>query len=265
MTTAGAGDPVHGEYLVTISGGCGCHFDSDLGGLAGGRKFEGPSGVVYAANLTSDMETGIAHDDDETLIGLLRTGQESEDGETLVLSPIMPYHIFSILSDTDAQDIVAYLRTLPPINNPVPERELTEEPEPFTPAETPPAEAPTDPVARGEYIVTLAMCGRCHTPTNADGSPAEEMLLAGAPMSDDSGEVAANITPDEATGIGAWTEEQIAEFMRTGTEPDGEQIEGAMAQQIERRFSKLTEEDAAAIAAYLKSIPAVANDPSAAQ
>jgi len=82
------------------------------------------------------------------------------------------------------------------------------------------------------------------------------MLLAGSPLR---GDFASNLTPDEETGLGSWTEEQIATLMRTGVEPDGKQIEGAMAQQIERRFSKLTEEDAAAIAAYLKSLPAVKN------
>ena len=82
------------------------------------------------------------------------------------------------------------------------------------------------------------------------------MMLAGSPLRD---EFAANITPDEETGIGSWTEEEIAHFLMTGMYPDGSKVEGAMAQQIERRFSKLTEGDSAAIAAFLKSIPAVVN------
>ncbi len=83
-----------------------------------------------------------------------------------------------------------------------------------------------------------------------------DMLLAGAPLRD---EFAYNLTPDEETGIGSWAEDEIAHFLMTGMYPDGSQVEGAMAQQIERRFSTLTEGDAAAIAAYLKSIPAVVN------
>jgi hypothetical protein len=86
-----------------------------------------------------------------------------------------------------------------------------------------------------------------------------DMMLAGGPIQND--EISANITPDEETGIGAWTEQDIAHLLQTGMRPDGSMVEGAMAQQIERRFSTLNNEDALAIGAYLKSIPAVSNDP----
>lgn len=255
---APAGDAVNGQYIATLTGGCGCHFNSDLNAMAGGREFTGTFGIVNAANITSDEATGIAHDSDEVLVALLRTGQESEDGEVNVLSPIMPYKTFSILSDKDAYDIVAWMRTLPPVENAVAERQLTAEPEPWTPANPPAAESPTEPVARGEYLVKLANCGGCHTPKGDDGAPKADMLLAGQPLR---GDFASNLTPDEETGIGSWTVEQISTLLRTGTTPEGTQLEGAMAQQVERRFSKLTEDDAAAIAAYLKSIPAVKNAP----
>ncbi|MFN8445114.1 MAG: cytochrome c [Caldilineaceae bacterium] len=250
------GDAANGQYIATVTGGCGCHFNADLNAMAGGREFKGDFGVVNAANITSDEATGIAGDSDETLVSLLRTGQETEDGQTYVLSPVMPYHTFSILSDQDAYDIVAWLRTLPAVANEVPERQLAAEPEPWTPASAPAATSPTEPVARGEYLVKLANCGGCHTPKDDKGAPMADMMLAGSPLRD---EFAANLTPDAETGLGSWTAEQIATFLRTGTEPDGKQVEGAMAQQIERRFSKLTEGDAAAIAAYLQSIPAVKN------
>jgi mono/diheme cytochrome c family protein len=172
----------------------------------------------------------------------------------------MPYHRFSVLSDQEALDVAAYLLSLEPVTNEVPAREVTSDPEPFTPDPAPPAEPPTDPVARGEQLVTIANCGGCHTPRNEDGSPNMDLFMAGAPVED---EIAANITPDEATGIGAWSEEEIATLLRTGVEPDCSEVGGAMAQQIERRFSRLTEEDALAIAAFLKSIPAVSNDPAA--
>lgn len=259
-----AGDPVNGQYIATVTGGCGCHFNSDLGGLAGGRKFEGPFGVVYAANLTADPETGIANVSDDNLVQMLRTGQSTgPDGTVRVIHPIMPYKTFSILSDQDVRDVVAYLRTLEPISNPIPERELAEEPKPWTPPAAPSAQSPTEPVARGGYLATLANCGGCHTPKNENGGPNLEMMLAGAAMPGDSGEVAANITPDEATGIGSWSVDEVAKFLLTGTYPDGTQVEGAMAQQIDRRFSKLTEDDAKAMATFLMSIPAVSNDPSA--
>ncbi|RME51890.1 MAG: hypothetical protein D6790_19295, partial [Caldilineae bacterium] len=247
------GDPEAGAYIATITGGCGCHFNRDLGALAGGRDFSGPFGVVYAANITSDVDTGIGGLSENELVTLLRTGAGPGGYQ---LHPIMPYMAFSVLSDKEALDLAAWLLSSDPVANAVPPRELNQDPAPFTPAKEPPAEPPTDPVARGEELVTIARCTGCHTPTNEDGSPNMDMFLAGAPLRDD---YAANITPDEATGIGSWSVEEIANYLRTGIHPDGSEAQGAMAQQIDRRFSKLTEADAMAIAEFLKTIPAVEN------
>jgi mono/diheme cytochrome c family protein len=228
-------------------------FNSDLGALAGGNEFEGDYGVVYAKNITPDPDTGIGNWTVEQIAAALLTGVDNE-GEQI--HPVMPYMRLSALSQQEALDIGEYLLALDPVANEVPERELTEDPAPFTPASEPAAEPVTDPVARGQVLVTVANCAGCHSPKNEDGSPVADMMLAGAPLRD---EFASNITPDEETGIGAWTEEEIANFLRTGLYPDGTPVEGAMAQQIERRFSKLTEADAAAIAAFLKTIPPVSN------
>ncbi|HXF60652.1 MAG TPA: cytochrome c [Caldilineaceae bacterium] len=250
------GDAASGEYIVTLSGGCGCHFNRDLGGLAGGNDFEGDFGVVYARNITPDPDTGIGNWSEDEIVNAIRLGQRPDGSQ---LHPIMPYARFSVLSDVEAHAVAAYLLSLEPIANEVPARELASEPAPFTPASEPGAEPPTDPVARGEQLVTVAHCSGCHTPTNEDGTPNMDLFLAGAPLGDD--EISANITPHEELGIGAWTEEEIANFLRTGVKPDGSEADGSMAQAIDRRFSVLTEEDALAIAAYLKSIPAVEHDP----
>ena len=254
-TTGEAMEP--GQYLFTIARGCGCHFNGDLEALAGGNSFNTPAGEVYSANITPHEETGIGSWTAEEIAMTIHTGQ-TPDGTQL--SPVMPYRDYSILAEADALAIANYLLSQEPVENAVPARELTTEPEPFTP-DPPPAEAPTDPVERGEYLVMLARCSGCHTPRNEDGSPNMDMWLAGNRISED--EVAWNITPDEETGIGTLGEEEIAHFMRTGELADGSQIVGTMATQIERYFSHLTEEDAAAIAAYLKSIPPVNNDPEA--
>lgn len=247
------GNPENGAYLANLTGGCGCHMNRDLGALAGGNEFEVDTGVIYASNITPDPETGIGDWSPEDIVKALHTGAEPDGGQ---LHPTMPYMRFSVLSNQEAYDVAAWLLSLDPVSNVITESQLTEEPAAYMPAIEPPAEAPTDPVARGEQLVTLANCGGCHTPKNEDGTNQEGMLLAGAPLRD---EFAANITPDEETGIGSWDEAAIAHFLVTGMYPDGSMVEGAMAQQIERRFSKLAEGDAAAIAAYLKSIPAVVN------
>jgi mono/diheme cytochrome c family protein len=252
------GEPMeHGQYLFTIARGCGCHFNGDLEALAGGNSFNTPNGEVYSANITPHEETGIGSWTAEEIATAIHTGARPDGTQ---LSPVMPYRDYSILAQEDALAIANYLLSQEPVENAVPARELTTEPEPFTP-DPPPAEAPTDPVERGEYLVVLARCSGCHTPRNEDGSPNMDMWLAGNRISED--EVAWNITPDEETGIGTLGEEEIAHFMRTGELADGSQIVGTMATQIERYFSHLTEEDAAAIAAYLKSIPPVNNDPEA--
>ncbi|MBX2999606.1 MAG: c-type cytochrome [Caldilineaceae bacterium] len=245
----------NGRYIVNLTGGCGCHFNSELGGLAGGNRFAGPFGVVYAANITPDQETGIGSWSVEEIASALQTGARPDGSQ---LYPIMPYHDFSLLSDRESLNVAAYLLSLAPIANDVPEREVTSDPAPFTPVNDPPAEPATDPVARGEVLVTIARCGMCHTPRNADGSVNMDLFLAGATVQD---ETSANITPHESTSIGQWSEDEIAHFLVTGMYPGGGRVTGSMAQQIDRRFSNLTEADALAIAAYLKSIPPINHDP----
>lgn len=236
-----------GGYIVTISGGCGCHMNRDLGGLAGGNEFDTPSGVVLASNITPDEETGIGSWSEEDIAVALHTGA-TPHGQ---LHPVMPYMRLSVLSDQEALAVGAYLLSLEPIANEVEHGELSEEPAAYTPENEPPAEPPTDPVARGEQLVTIANCGGCHTPSDSEG-----MMLAGNMLRE---EWAKNITPHEETGIGTWSEEEVATYLQTGVRPDGSEVEGAMGQQIARRFSTLTDADATAIAAYLMSIPAVEN------
>jgi len=252
----GAGDAANGEYIATLTGGCGCHFNRDLGALAGGNKFEGPYGVVYAPNLTPDPETGLGDWSAEDVAHVLHTGI-TPDGTQLVRS--MPYVAFSALSNQEALDVAAYLFSLEPVVNQVGERAVTTEPEPFTRDPAPPEVAPTDPVERGLQLATIARCGQCHTPNNEDGTPDMDLFLAGAPLQEE--EISANITPSEEFGIGAWSEDEIAHYLQTGERPGGSLAQGSMAQQIERRFHLLTDDDAHAVGAFLKSVPAIEHDP----
>ncbi len=74
------------------------------------------------------------------------------------------------------------------------------------------------------------------------------------------GEVAANITPDFRTGIGDWSVDQIAFYLKVGTKPDYEAAEGLMAQAIEDGLSHLSGGDLKAIAQYIKSLPPISNN-----
>lgn len=252
---ATTGDAEAGGYLFTIARGCGCHFNRDLEALAGGNEFRVPGGEVYSRNITPDPDTGIGSLSEAEVAQLIHTGSLGD----YHLHPVMPYRNYSKLSDEDALNLAAYLFSLEPVANEVPPRELETEPEPFTPESAPPATSPTDPVERGEMLVALARCGQCHTPLNEDGTPNMDLFLAGSRINED--EVAWNITPDEETGIGSWSEEELANFLRTGQLADGSEIVGTMAMNIERYFSNLTEDDAAAIAAYLMSLPPIENEP----
>lgn len=178
------------------------------------------------------------------------------------LFPIMPSPYFSGLADQDARDLAAFLRTVPPSKNAVPARALNVPVPPFEPRAPAPAVAPSEGVERGGYLVnTISHSGDCHTPQNPDGSPDMGRFLAGT-FHPALGAVP-NITPDDKTGIGTWTEAQIATLLRTGERPDGSQVGGVMAQLVQGGFKEMTEADAMAVAAYLKTVPAVENTPQA--
>jgi len=90
------------------------------------------------------------------------------------------------------------------------------------------------------------------------GVPDRSLYLAGAEQGP-LGEKIPNITPDKGTGIGEWNRNDIAELLLTGTKPDGDKVEGLMAEVIEAGFRKMSREDALAIADYLKSIQPIKN------
>jgi len=114
------------------------------------------------------------------------------------------------------------------------------------------------PIERGKYLVTLGGCGDCHTPGYFLGHPDMKRVLGGS----DVGFaipglgvfVGRNLTPDKETGLGDWSIEQIVTAITTGKRPNGRILAPAMPW---RALSQLTPSDAEAIAAYLKSLPAV--------
>ena len=115
-------------------------------------------------------------------------------------------------------------------------------------------------IERGKYLVTITGCGTCHTPGELLGKPDLTRLLAGSEVGFGIPGVGVfvggNLTPDKETGLGAWTSDQIIMAIRKGKRPDGSELSGVMPW---ASFARLTDEDAAAIAAFLKSIPPVNN------
>ncbi len=261
-----------GKYIFGAAAGCGCHTLPKGGALnAGGRKYEGPFGTVYSSNITPDPETGIGKWTDEQIITAIRAGRRP-NGERLI--PVHPYTVFNGMAEQDLKDVVAYLRSVPPVKKPTPAKKITVPMfesvflpawlATFAPRETPPATAPTAGAARGEYLTrAVSHCGECHTPRTMTMATDNSRFLAGAPKGKGpEGSAVPNITPDRETGLGGWSEEQIADYLESGNKPDGDVAGGLMAEVIQGSsagYKDLTKADRLAIAKYLKSIPAVRN------
>ena len=263
-----AAEFARGKYIFGATGGCGCHTVPKQPVNAGGRKYDGPFGTVYASNITPDRETGIGGWTDEQIITAIRLGRRP-NGERLI--PVHPYTVFNGMAADDVKALVAFLRTVPAVkraNQPkkitVPMFESVVLPawlSAFAPRETPPPAVPTSGVARGEYLVrAVGHCGECHTPRTMTMATDNSRFLAGNPKGPEDSEVP-NITPDKATGL-TWSEEEIADYLGTGNKPDGDVVGGLMGEVIEGTlagFKDMTKADRLAIAQYLKTIPAVKN------
>ncbi|MCH9696188.1 MAG: cytochrome c [Gammaproteobacteria bacterium] len=123
-----------------------------------------------------------------------------------------------------------------------------------------------DAVERGEYLVELLGCGSCHTNGAFEGAPDMSRALAGSntgiaftnPLGDKRPGVIypANITPDTATGIGDWTDRQLANAIRAGIGRHGTRRIASMPWQ---GYSRLTDDDVSSIVVYLRSIKPVEN------
>lgn len=124
------------------------------------------------------------------------------------------------------------------------------------PAEQPQAAA-SDPVARGRYLTIIGGCNDCHTPGTFYGQMDTTRTLSGTEVGWEGPwgvTYPRNLTPDEETGLGTWSEEDIVQALRTGKKKDGSPILPPMPWPM---YSQMTDEDLHAVAAYLKSIPPV--------
>jgi mono/diheme cytochrome c family protein len=276
----------HGKYIATIAGCTSCHTNLrpeflDFKSLsldqiqliafsenqaqdaskfmAGGRVFDlGPAGIVMSANITPDKKTGIGNWTDAQIKTAITTGQ-IPSGE--ILFPVMPYHTFNRMADADLDAVIAYLRTIAPVENAVPPATVSKERLSAVPYQGGIA-APdaSDKAARGAYLVNSVMaCTDCHTPLEpTTGAPIMEKYLGGGqPYEGPWGIVyGGNITPDPETGIGDWTEVEIQRSLTAGVRKDGRRL----ILMPWYAYSALTPEDADAIAYYIKNaLPAVSN------
>jgi mono/diheme cytochrome c family protein len=268
-TPASAAEVARGRYIFGATGGCGCHTVPKGQVNAGGRRYDGPFGTVFASNITPDRQTGIGTWTDEQIITAIRLGRRP-NGERLL--PVHPFTVFNGMAEEDLKAVVAFLRTTPPVNRPNQPKKITM---PlfesvflptwlaaFAPKEAPPPKAPTTGVARGEYLVrAVGHCGECHSPRTMTMATDNSRFLAGNPKGPED-QAIPNITPDPDTGIGKWSVEEIADYLGSGNKPDGDVAGGLMAEVIEGTlagYRDLSQADRVAIAQYLKTIPPIRN------
>jgi mono/diheme cytochrome c family protein len=255
-----------GEYLMNGPVACGnCHnARAEDMSFVPGREFSGgfritdPVLDVYAANITPDPETGIGTWTDEEIVTAIREGKNKEGR---IIFPPMPVPTYNAMSDDDVKAIVAYLRTVPPVHNEVPESTYKIPQQAMPPAKGDPAPPASDPVAYGGYVVNaLAHCFECHTSPGPDGAPDFEnaMGAGGFEIQLAPGMVVttANITPDPETGIGEWSDDEIKKALTEGVRPGGGKLAPPMPFGF---FKNMTEEDLDAVVAYLRTIPPIKN------
>jgi len=259
-------DLANGETIFTIGGCVSCHKtegQDDRLKLGGGHKLQSPFGAFYAPNISPDPKEGIgAWSELEFANAMLRgVGREGEH-----LFPSLPYGSYQHMKVSDIRDLYAYLKTLPAVQDVSKPHEipfpfnirrllggwklLFIDQKPFVPDPT-----KSEAWNRGAYLVEgPGHCAECHSPRNPIGGINSEARFSGAASPEGDGWVP-NITqhPD---GIADWDDQAIAELLKTGFTPNFDAVGSSMAAVI-KNTSRLSDADRAAMATYIKSLPAI--------
>lgn len=267
-----------GSYLANHVAVCmDCHSTRDWTKFAappkegtsgmGGDRFDetmGFPGVYYAKNITP---AGIAGYTDGELYRLITTGVNKK-GEAIF--PVMPYPYYGKMDPEDVKAIIAYIRTLKPIQNNVPESKsdfpmnfiINTIPKNADPQKTPPK---SDKVAYGRHLANMSACIECHTQVEK-GQVIKELMYGGGrefQFPDGSVLKSANITPDVETGIGKWTEEEFIKKFKSYTDSGYVSPKVAPGEFNSimpwTMYAGMTEEDLSAIYAYLRTVPPMKN------
>jgi mono/diheme cytochrome c family protein len=260
--TAQADVVARGAYLARAGDCVSCHTAPGGAPYAGGYRLDTPFGYLLAPNITPDAATGIGRwsaDDFWRALhqGVNRRGQD--------MYPVMPFDFYTRVTREDSDAIFAYLRSLPAVNNLVVVNHLRF---PFNQRwsmavwrelyfnEGSYKNDPAKSAAwnRGAYLVEgLGHCSACHSPRNALGGIEKDKAYTGATVD---GWFALNLTSELHTGLGSWTVDQIATYLKTGAVPGKTTALGPMALVAKNSTSQMTDADLTAMATYLKDIPA---------
>lgn len=250
-----------GEYLARAADCAACHTVASGKSYAGGLAFPLPMGTIYATNITPDKEFGIGNWSDAEFVRAMHHGVRKDGAD---LYPAFPYASYALMSTEDALAIKDYLFSQEPVHARPPADDLIF---PFNqrffvrawkllfvPDGTlQPDKSKSPDFNRGAYLVeALGHCGECHTPRNLlfglDNGKKFSGAMAGRWK-------AYNISSDKEEGIGAWSDEQIADYLAKGHAQNHGAASGSMAEVVEFSLRYLTPQDIRAIVAYLRTIP----------
>ncbi|NIJ35220.1 cytochrome c [Sphingomonas oligoaromativorans] len=257
-------DPIaKGQYLTQAADCAACHTAKGGKPFAGGRPFKLPFGTIYTPNITPDRETGIGAWTDAEFLRAVHKGI-GRGGERLY--PAFPYASYTLLTDDDVLAIRRYLSTISPVRQankplgfsfPFNQRWLmTFWSAFFNPGHRfRPVQERSAQWNRGAYLVEAAEhCGECHTPRTIMQAMNTRQKFAGGQAE---GWNAYNISSDRLSGIGAWSAQDLAQYLAKGHAPGHGVASGPMGEAVELSTSKLTPSDIAAMVTYLQSVPAV--------
>ena len=253
-----------GAYLARAGNCMLCHTRRGGAAYSGGRAIETPFGTVFSSNLTPDAANGIGSWTPAHFWRALHHGR-SKDGRLLV--PAFPYTSYTQVTRADSDALFAFLRSLSgvaqanlphqlrwPYNTRIALavwRALYFRPESFQ------AEPGRDAAwNRGAYLVRgLGHCDACHTPRNLLGAEDNQLDLAGGPIPMQNWYAPSLLRSSEA-GVADWDVRQVVRLLQTGVAPLGS-VTGPMAEVVQHSTQFLSDEDLAAMAAYLKALPSV--------
>jgi mono/diheme cytochrome c family protein len=247
-----------GEYLVRGPMGCGnCHTPMGPQGeiqgqeLAGRLVEETADYTAIAPNITPAGAVGKWSDAE-----LAKAIREGLRPDGTIIGPPMPFTFYKHLSDNDVAAIVAFLRTLPAVEND-PGKSVYKFPLPpaYGPPVTSVADTPRGPTAEyGQYLAgPVAHCLECHSPITPQGPDLTRLGQGGYEFKGPWGvSVAPNLTSDPEAGIANFTDAELTVMITQGKRPDGSAMMPPMPY---AHFARMTGDDVKAVIAYLRTLP----------
>lgn len=254
-----------GRYLATAADCAACHTVPHGGQpFAGGYGIDTPLGKIFSTNITPSTEGGIGTYSEADFARAVRDGV-AKDGSHLY--PAMPYTAYAKITDDDMKALYAYfMEGVKPVDHLPPKTEL---PFPFSVRASmaiwnllfldkdrfQPNPGKSAEWNRGAYLAeALEHCSTCHTPRNAFMAEAGDMALSGGNIGP---WYAPNITPDKTSGIGGWSDQELAQYLKTGHVSGKAQAAGPMAEAGENSLQHLSDADIGAMVTYLKDVKPV--------